>query len=146
MWELLHCVHHPTCFFQVTAVETVDVEEMSAPNWIPHRNMPEVVDLANDETKTPNQYNDCGGSTLQAAGGTSKIPEGQYKHPGCPSVCGISDSSPADSSYEGTKDVVATVEKLCGQVEMLRKSIILIEERLALIEDKTKDTVSSKHQ
>jgi hypothetical protein len=42
--------------------------------------------------------------------------------------------------------MLAAVEKLCGQVEMLRKSIILMEERLTLIEDKTKVGVSSEQQ
>jgi hypothetical protein len=141
------CVHSPTCFFQVTAVESIDLEERTATNQIPSCNTPEVVDLVSKEKYTPDKYRDCGESPLEAAGGTSRIPEGQYKqHPGHPSACDIKNSSPADSNDESNKHMLATMEKLCGQVEMLRKSIILMEERLTLIEDKTRDFVSSKHQ
>lgn len=132
--------HSKTCFFQESAIESIDLEERTAPNQIPYCNTAETVDLVSEEDSSPDKYSDCVERHFKVAGRVSRIPE----HLGQPSSsCDTKNSSPADSNDKSTKQVL---EKLCGQVEMLRKSIVLMEERLTLIEDKTKDIVLSKDQ
>jgi hypothetical protein len=116
--------------------------ERTVPDQTPHCSTPQVIDLVSSENYN---YSDCGESPLEASGGTSRVPRGQYKQQSVPASHDVNISSSADTNDERTKHVLAAVENLCGQVEMLRKSMILMEERLTLIEDKTKDTVSSKH-
>jgi hypothetical protein len=126
---------------QVTTVES-DHLERNVPDQSSHCSKAEVIDLVGNENY---EYNDCGESPLEASGGTSRVPRGQYKQQSVPaSSHDINVSSSAETSDDRTKHVLAAVENLCGQVEMLRKSMVLMEERLTLIEDKAKDTVS-KH-
>jgi hypothetical protein len=123
------------------------LEERTDPNQIPQRNTPEVVDLVGSENRS-DKHNAYGDSSLMAAGGTSSIPRGQYhKHLSVPtsSACDINNSSLIQNSDESNKHVLVAVENLCSQVEMLRKSMVLMEKRLTLIEDKM-DIVSSEHQ
>jgi hypothetical protein len=128
-------------FLQVTTVDSTDFER-TVPDQTPHCSTPEVIDLVGNENYN---YNDCGESLLEASGGTSRVPRSQYKQQSVPaSSRDINILSSAETSDDHTKRVLAAVENLYGQVEMLRKYMVLMEERLTLIEDKTKDIVS-KH-
>lgn len=120
---------------QVTTVESAHLER-TVPDQSSHCSTPEVIDLVSDENYN---YNDSGESPLEASGGTSRVPRGQYKQPSVPaSSHDLNISSSPETNDDRTKHVLAAVENLCGQVEMLRKSMVLMEERLTLIEDRTK--------
>jgi hypothetical protein len=123
------------------------VEATTPLDEIPHFNIPEVIDLASNDSDSPEQHNRYGEVLFEEAGRLNKMPAGQYKQDSIPlsSARDINSTSPADSN-ECTKHVLAAVENLSAQVEMLRKSMVLMEERLTLVEEKTKHTVSSKHQ
>jgi len=117
------------------------------PTETSHYNIPEIIDLDSSEGDSPEQHNRYGETLFEQAGQLNQIPAGQYKQESMPlaSAHSINSSSPADSN-ECTKQVLAAVENLSAQVEMLRKSMVLMEERLTLIEEKTKHTVFSKYK
>jgi len=123
------------------------MKDTTPPDRTSHYNIPEIIDLDSSESDSPEQHNRYGETLFEQAGQLSKIPAGQYKQESISlsSAHNVNSSSPADSN-ECTKQVLAAVENLSAQVEMLRKFTVLLEERLTLIEEKTKHTVFSKHQ
>jgi len=123
------------------------MKDTTPPDGTSHYNIPEIIDLDSNESDSPEQH-DCYAETLfEQAGRLNKMAAGQCKQESMSlsSAHNINSSSPADSN-ECTKQVLAAVKDLSAQVEMLRKSVVLMEERLTLIEEKTKHTVFSKHK
>jgi len=123
------------------------VKDTTPPGRTSHYDIPEVIDLDSNESDSPEQHNCYGETLFEQAGRLNKMPAGQCKQESMSlsSAHNINSSSPADSN-ECTKQVLAAVENLSAQVEMLRKSMVLMEERLTLIEENKKHTVSSKRQ
>jgi hypothetical protein len=129
-------------FLQVTTVESTHLER-TVPGQTHHCRTPEVIDLVDSENYN---YSDCGESPLEASGGASRVLRGQYKQQSVPaSSSDINFSSSPETNDDPIEHMLVAVEDLRGQVEMLMKSMILMEERLTLIEDKTKGTASTKH-
>lgn len=123
------------------------MKDTTPPDGTSHYNVPEVIDLDSNDSDSPEQHHHYGETLFEQDGRLNKIPAVQCKQESMSlsSAHNIKSSSPADSN-ECTKQVLAAVENLSAQVEMLRKSMVLMEERLTLIEEKTKRTVFSKHQ
>jgi hypothetical protein len=123
------------------------VKDTTPPDGTSRYSIPDVLDLDNNESDSPEQHNRYGETLFEQVGRLNKIPAVQCEQESMPlsSAHNISSLSPADSN-ECTKQVLAAVENLSAQVEMLRKSIVLMEERLTLIEEKTKHTVFSKYK
>lgn len=131
----------------MTTVESTPLEG-TAPDQTPHCSTSEAADPVSNENY---DYGDSGKSPSESNGGATRVPRGQYKEPSVPvSSCDIVISSSSSSSSRETSDdrierVLAAVDSLCDQVTGLMKSMILMEERLTLIEDKTEGTFSSRH-
>jgi hypothetical protein len=124
----------------------VDVKDTTPPDETSHYDIPEVIDLDSNESDSPEQHDRYGETLFEHAGQLNKMPAGQRKQESMsPSAHNINSSSTADSN-ECTKQVLAAVENLSVQVEMLRRSMVLMEERLTRVEETTKHTVSSKRQ
>jgi len=123
------------------------MKDTTPPDGTSHYNIPEIIDLDSNESDSPEQHNCYGETLFEQAGRLNKMPAGQCKQESMSlsSAHNINSSSPADSN-ECNKQVLAAVENISAQVGMLRKSVVLMEERLTLIEEKTKHTVFSKHQ
>jgi hypothetical protein len=123
------------------------VKDTTPPDGTSHYSIPEVIDLDSNDSESPEQHDRYSETQFEQAGRLSKMPAGQYKQQSTSlsSAHNSNSSSPADSN-DCTKHVLAAVENLSAQVEMLRKSMVLMEERLTLIEEKKKHTVSSMHQ
>jgi hypothetical protein len=121
------------------------VEERTHPDHSPHYSIPEVVDLASNDSDSPEEQNHYTEKLFEEDARLNRAPVGPYKQDSVPvSSARAINSLPLADSSECSKHVLAAVENLSAQVEMLRKSMVLMEERLTLIE-KTKHTVFSKH-
>jgi hypothetical protein len=123
----------------VTTVESTHLER-TVPDQTHHCRTPEVTDFVGSEN---DNNSDCDESPLEASGGTSRGPRGQYKQQSVPaSSSDFNISSSPETNDDAIERVLVAVEDLRGQFEMLMKSMNVMEKRLTLIEDKTKGIVS----
>ena len=123
------------------------MKEATPPDGTSHYSIPEIIDPDSSESDSPEQHSHYSEALFEQAGQLNKTPASQCKQESMSlsSAHNINSSLPADSN-ECTKHVLAAMENLSVQVEMMRKSMVLMEERLSLIEEKTKHSVSFKHQ